>query len=116
MDETKTTRDGHVVETRHSSTPAWLIGLLFIVAIVVAAFAFGLVNIDQVREAQAPTVKLETSGGQAPVFDIETARVSIGSKPATVETPTVSVGSTSTTVEVPTISVDPAGNPNARDK
>jgi hypothetical protein len=100
MNDNKITRDGRVVETRSSSTPAWLLGLIVIALLVVAAFAFGLINIDQTREAVAPTVKLETSGGQAPVFDVQTADVDVGTK--------------TETVEVPTINVQPAGDPNAK--
>jgi hypothetical protein len=112
MTDTKVTQDGRVVETRSSSTPAWLIGILFIVLIVVAAFAFGLINIDQTQQAVAPTVKLETSGGQAPAFDVETAKVDVGTRTETIQTPTVDVGSKTSIVEVPTVSVEPAGDPN----
>jgi len=114
MTDTKITRDGHVVESRPSNTPAWLLGILVIVLLVVAAFAFGLVNIDQTRQAIAPTVKLETTGGQAPAFDVNTAKVDVGSKTETIKTPTIDVGSKTSTVEVPTVSVQPAGNPNTK--
>lgn len=100
MDDNKVTRDGRVVETRSSTTPAWLLGLVVVALIVVAAFAFGLVNIDQTQDAVVPTVKLETSGGQAPVFEVQTADVEVGTK--------------TETVEVPTVSVAPAGDPNAK--
>lgn len=82
------TRDGRVVHTR-SSTPGWLIALLVVVALVVAAFAFGLVDIDQTRSAKAPDIKV--SGGQAPAFDVDTAKVDVGSKKETIEVPTVNV-------------------------
>lgn len=85
------TRDGRIVETRKSSTPMWLLAILVIVGIVVAAFALGLVNIDQTKTAQLPDVKVETTGGQAPAFDVETAKIDVGSKQTTIEVPTVSV-------------------------
>jgi hypothetical protein len=108
--------DTRIVETRKSSVPGWLLAILVIVALVVAAFAFGLINIDQVREAKAPDVKLETSGGQAPAFDIQTAKIDIGKKAETVKVPTVDVGSKDAVVTMPTISVERANDPNAKDK
>jgi hypothetical protein len=109
-------RDGRSVETRSSSTPGWLLAILVIVALVVATFAFGLINIDQVREAKVPDIKLETSGGQAPTFDIQTARIAIGKNEATVKVPTVDVGSKDTTVTMPKISVERAEDSNASNK
>lgn len=84
-------RDGRTVETRRSSSPAWLLALLVIVGLVVAAFALGLVNIDQVQDAKLPDVKVETSGGQAPTFDVDTAKIDVGTKTETIEVPTVNV-------------------------
>ena len=115
MTETRVTRDGEV-EPRRSGGSGWLIAIIVLVALVVAAFAFGFVNIDQVREGKAPTVKLETSGGQAPVFDVETAKINVGSKQETVETPTLDIGSKKSTVDVPTISIERTDNPDAKDK
>ena len=109
-------RDTRIAETRSSSVPGWLLAILVIVALVVAAFAFGLINIDQTREAALPDVKVETIGGQAPVFDIDTAKVDIGKSEETIKVPTVDVGSKDETVTVPTISVDRADDPNAKDK
>ena len=34
---------------------------------------------------------VETTGGQAPVFDVDTATVDVGTKEATIEVPTISV-------------------------
>lgn len=85
------TRDGRVVEKRTSGIPGWLIALLVVVALVVAAFAFGLVDVDQTKTAKLPDVKVETSGGQAPAFDVNTADVNVGTKTETVEVPTVSI-------------------------
>lgn len=85
------TRDGRVVETKRSSTPGWLIAIIVLVALVVAAFAFGLIDIDQTKTAALPDVKVETSGGQAPAFDVNTADVNVGTKTETIEVPTVDV-------------------------
>ncbi|MFZ4688703.1 MAG: hypothetical protein ACOYLS_05665 [Polymorphobacter sp.] len=101
---------------RTSSVPGWLLAILVIVALVVAAFAFGLINIDQTRETTLPGVKVETSGGQAPAFDIDTAKVSIGKSEETVKVPTVDVGTKDETVTMPTISVERADDPNKKDK
>ena len=84
-------RDGRVVETTKSSTPVWLFVILIVVALVVAAFAFGFINIDQTKTAKLPDVKVETSGGQAPAFDVDTAKVDVGTETKTIEVPTVSV-------------------------
>lgn len=84
------TRDGRVVETK-SSTPVWLFVILIIVALVVAAFAFGFINIDQTKTAKLPDVKVETSGGQAPAFDVDTAQIDVGTEKKTIEVPTVSM-------------------------
>jgi hypothetical protein len=91
MTETKVTRDGRVVETRSSGSAGWLLALLVIVLLVVAAFAFGLINVDQVQKGELPTVNVEASGGQAPTFDVDTAKVDVGTKTETVEVPTVEV-------------------------
>lgn len=108
-------RDVRVVETK-SSVPGWLLAIIVIVALVVAAFAFGLINIDQVREAKAPDIKVETSGGQAPAFDVNTATIDIGEKKSTVKVPTVDVGSKDADVTMPTLSVERANDPNAKDQ
>jgi hypothetical protein len=82
------TRDGRVVHTR-SGTPGWLIALLVIVALVVAAFAFGLIDIDQTRSVKAPEISV--TGGQAPAFDVDTATIDVGTKKETIEVPTIDV-------------------------
>ncbi|OYU16327.1 MAG: hypothetical protein CFE37_01210 [Alphaproteobacteria bacterium PA4] len=116
MSDLETTPDGRVVETRRPGGGGWLLAIIVIVGLVVAAFAFGFINIDQVREGKAPTVRLETSGGQAPKFDIDTARIAIGKKEETVKVPTVDVGSKDTSVTVPTVTMERADDPNKKDK
>lgn len=116
MSDYETMPDGRVVEVRRSGGGGWIIVLLIIVALIVAAFAFGFININQVREGKAPTVSLQTSGGEAPKFDVQTAKINIGNKEETVKVPTVDVGTKDSTVSVPTISVQRADDPNAKDK
>lgn len=86
----------------------WLIALLLVVGLVVAAFAFKLINIDQTASGALPTVKVDTAGGALPKFDVDTAKVDVGSKTTAITTPTVDVGTTKTEVEVPTLSVEKA--------
>lgn len=111
MAEYDTTRDAAgnpVVVERRTNNMGWLVALLIIVALVVAAFAFGLINIDQTKSAKLPDVKVETSGGQAPAFDVNTAKVDVGTKSETVKVPTVAVGTKDTSIDVPTVSVEKA--------
>ena len=48
------------------------------------------------------------SGGQAPAFDVDTAKVDVGTKKTDVTVPKVEVGTTSETVKVPTVDVQKA--------
>ncbi len=82
-----------------------IIGVVAVLAII-AAFAFGLIDINQTREARAPEVSV--SGGQAPAFDVDTAKVSVGTKTTDVTVPKVEVGTTKEAVKVPTVDVDKA--------
>ena len=70
--------------------------LIIIVAIVaiILALASGLLNINQIRGAQAPEVGATTNGitakgGQAPAFDVETGSIKVGSKDANLKVPTL---------------------------
>ena len=110
------TRDGRIVETRSSGVGGWLIAIIVIVALVVAAFAFGFINIDQVKTAKLPDVQVEATGGQAPAFDVETADINVGTKEESVAVPTVEVGTKDTSVTLPTVSVDKVGDANRSDK
>lgn len=82
-----------------------IIGVVAVLAII-AAFAFGLVDINQTKSMKAPEVSV--SGGQAPAFDVDTAKVNVGTKTTDVAVPKVEVGTTKEEVKVPTISVDKA--------
>jgi len=47
-------------------------------------------------------------GGQAPAFDVDTAKVDVGTKETSVDVPKVEVGTTKTDVELPTVDVEKA--------
>jgi hypothetical protein len=73
---------------------------------IIAAFAFGLIDIDQTKETKLPEVAVE--GGQAPAFDVKTADVDVGTTSTSVEVPKVEVGTTEEKVELPTLDVKKA--------
>lgn len=111
--ETRVTPDGRtIIEERRTNNTGWLVALLVVVALVVAAFAFGLIDIDQTREAKVPDVKVETSGGQAPAFDVNTADVDVGTKKESIDVPTVNIDTKKADIAVPTVDVKPAKDPN----
>lgn len=97
----------YVVEERRGSgmTVGIVVAIVAVLAIV-AAFAFGLIDIDQTKETKLPEVAVK--GGQAPAFDVDTAKVDVGTKSTNVTVPKVEVGTTKTDVEVPTVSVEKA--------
>jgi hypothetical protein len=105
------TRVGHV---QRSYTGAWLIALVAVILLVVGAFAFGLVKIDQTQGARLPHVSLQTSGGQAPKFDVDTAKIDIGTRTEDVSVPKVTVDKETKTIEVPTVSVQRTDDPNKK--
>jgi hypothetical protein len=86
--------------TSKSSGGTWLLILIVIAGLGIAAFAFGLIKVDQTQQAKAP------------VFDVSTAKVDLGKREATVKVPTIDVGSTDTQVTVPTVTVEPAKTPD----
>ncbi|MEO6224471.1 MAG: hypothetical protein ABIO80_01265 [Sphingomicrobium sp.] len=72
--------------------------MILIVAVlaIIAAIATGMININQIRGAQAPHVSatgngIVAKGGQTPAFDVETGSVKIGAKQSTVKIPSVQV-------------------------
>ena len=104
--------DGPVAERTvvrdRTNNMGWLIALLIIVALVVAAFAFKLINIDQTQSGSLPTVKVDTAGGSLPKFNVDTAKVDVGTKTTDVTVPTVEVGTKKAGIEVPTVHVEKA--------
>ena len=81
--------DRPVVVERRGGGAGWLLALLIVVALVVAAFAFKLISIDQITGGSAP--KVSVTGGEMPKFKVDTAKIAVGTKKTEVETPTVSV-------------------------
>lgn len=77
-----------------------------LVILVIAAFAFGLVDINQTKDAKLPQVAVQ--GGQTPAFDVDTAKVAVGTKETNIEVPKVDVGTTKEQVELPTVDVQKA--------
>ena len=65
-----------------------IIAVVAIVAII-AAFAFGLIDINQTKETKLPEVSVQ--GGQTPTFDVDTAKVDVGTTNTSVDLPTVDV-------------------------
>ena len=82
-----------------------IIAIIAILAII-AAFAFGLIDINQTKETKLPEVSVQ--GGQTPAFDVDTAKVDVGTKDTDITVPKVEVGTTKTEVKVPTIDVQKA--------
>ena len=83
-----------------------LIIAAIVVVAAIAAFAFGLIDINQTQETKLPEVAVE--GGQAPEFDVDTAKVNVGTKETTVEVPTVDIGTKEEAIDVPVVDVDKA--------
>ena len=72
-----------------------LILILAVVALIVLV-ATGLLDINQIRPAEAPKVSVNqngitATGGQTPAFDVETGTVSVGTEQRNVVVPVPSV-------------------------
>ncbi|RVT90350.1 hypothetical protein [Sphingomonas crocodyli] len=95
------------VEGRRSNgaTVGIVVAVVAVLA-VIAAFAFGLIDINQTKDTKLPDVSV--SGGQAPAFDVDTAKVDVGTKKTDVTVPKVEVGTTKADVEVPTVDIKKA--------
>lgn len=68
-----------------------VLGSIVLIAVLVfgVAWAFGLVNLQQTRDARLPSVAVQ--GGQLPTFNADVAKVDVGTKEKTVEVPSISV-------------------------
>ncbi|HPU17004.1 MAG TPA: hypothetical protein PK808_13010 [Polymorphobacter sp.] len=110
--ETVTVRDDSLdrapVYVERRSILPWLLVVAVVALGIVAAFAFGLIDINQTQKGALPDVKVETSGGAMPSFDVDTANVNVETKTEAVSVPQVQVGSTTREVEVPSVSIDRA--------
>jgi hypothetical protein len=70
--------------------------LVIVILVVIAGIATGFLDINQIRGARAPQVAatgngITTRGGQAPVFDVQTGSVKVGTQEKTVKVPTLVV-------------------------
>lgn len=83
-----------------------LIVAAVVILALVAAFAFGLIDINQTRETKMPEIAVEN--GQMPAFDVDTARIDVETKPADIDVPTVDVGTRKEQVDLPTVDVEKA--------
>ncbi len=68
---------------------ALLVLLGLVVIAIVLLMAFGLIDIDQTRDATLPSVSIE--GGQAPQFKADVGSIDVGTENRTVAVPTVNV-------------------------
>ena len=82
-----------------------IIAVVAVLAII-AAFAFGLIDVNQTKDTKLPEIKAE--GGQLPAFDADVADVDVGTKNTTVELPKVDVETTKQKIELPTVDVKKA--------
>jgi len=75
---------------------SFILILVVVILLAIAAIATGFVDINQIRGAKAPEVSttqngIVTKGGQAPAFDVQTGSVTVGSKDTTVRVPSLEV-------------------------
>src|SRR5947209_5437252 len=94
-----------LAEGSGDSMRAVLLILVIIVLAVIAAFATGFININQIRGGTAPQVTasqngVSAKGGGAPSFEVETGSVKVGTGEANVTVPKVTVGKENKTVQV----------------
>ena len=78
---------------------------LIIVLLLIGALSLGLLRVEQTRPAELPHISV--SGGQAPAFNVDTARVSLGSEKRVVEVP--KLGTEKKAIDVPIVTVNKAG-------
>jgi hypothetical protein len=75
---------------------SFILILVVMILLAIAAIATGFVDINQIRGAKAPEVSttqngIVTKGGQAPAFDVQTGSVTVGTKDTTVKVPALEV-------------------------
>ncbi len=83
-------------------------GLLALIVIVVLALvvasATGLINLTSSGKLEAP--KIQATGGSVPNVDVNTGKITVGSKNESVTVPTVKTEEK--TIKIPTIGVEKA--------
>ena len=83
-----------------------ILGLAVIVVLVlIVGLWLGLLRVDQTQQAELP--KVSVSGGQAPKFDVQTAKVNVGTTQTTIDVPKVETEKKS--IELPKVDVDKPG-------
>jgi|GEM_PF-284008 len=105
--ETRTTVRDEPVVIRRTNNMGWLLALVIIVAAVIAAFAFKLIDINQLTSGSLPRV--EAVGGSLPKFEVNTAKVVAGTRDETVKVPTMQTEEK--TIKLPTLHVEKATDP-----
>ncbi|HVJ00425.1 MAG TPA: hypothetical protein VM657_15310 [Sphingomonas sp.] len=68
---------------------ALLVLLGLVVIAVVLLMAFGMLDIDQTRRGELPSVRIE--GGQTPQFQADVGHVDVGTENRTIAVPTINV-------------------------
>jgi hypothetical protein len=83
-----------------------ILGLaVILVLVLIGALWLGFLRVDQTQQAQLP--KVSVSGGQAPKFDVQAARVDVGTTQTTIDVPKVETEKKP--IELPKVSVDKPG-------
>ena len=83
-----------------------ILGLgVIVVLVLIAGLWLGLLRVDQTQQAELP--KVSVSGGQAPKFDVQTAKVNVGTSQTVIDVPKVETEKRA--VELPKVSVDKPG-------
>lgn len=100
---------------------AILLILILVVVALIAAFATGLLDVTQTRDARAPGLEasngaIRAEAGQSPAFEVQTGSVEVGTSEANVAVPKVEVKRDQARVKVPSVEVrraeEPPGNAN----
>lgn len=76
-----------------------------LIATLAAGSLTAACEVDQTKEAKAPDVDVNASGGQLPEFDVDAKEVEVGTSEENVAIADVDVKTKETTVEVPKIEV-----------
>jgi hypothetical protein len=83
-----------------------ILGLAVIVVLVlIVGLWLGLLRVDQTQQAELP--KVSVSGGQAPKFDVQTAKVNVGTTQTTIDVPKVETEKKA--IDLPKVTVDKPG-------
>ncbi len=59
--------------------------------VLIGSLGVAACDVDQTREAEAPTVDVDADAGQLPSYDVDAPEVNVGTKNVVVEVPTVDV-------------------------